>query len=329
MVAFCAGTLGAQARVEFVYPSPNSAYAPSQPASALLQDAGSGDPESGGCGCVRTNGTQYHEGIDIKPVQARDRQGEPTDPVFAAMEGIVRYVNPTPGESSYGRYVVIEHPGATPAVYTLYAHLARVAPGIQAGARVTAGQSLGTMGHSSGGYSIPKDRSHVHFEIGLWVTKDFQAWYNKQKFGSKNDHGIWNGMNLMGIDPLEFIRDYRARRVDDFQEFISGLDTAARVRIATTRTPDFALRYPSLVTKEIPLGVAGWEIRFSWTGLPIALTPLTASEVTGLTRNKPVITDVNAEIEKRYQCKSLAVKRGKTWTVGKDLQTVLAQMFGL
>jgi hypothetical protein len=108
------------------------------------------------------------------------------------------------------------------------------------------------------------------------------------------------------------------------------LERVVTVRIATLRTPDFVARYPSLLTKPLPLGpVGGWEIKFSWTGLPIAWTPLSAMEVAGLPRDQPRIMSVNAEIERRQRSKTLAVSRRGSWAVGKDLETVLQQLFGL
>ncbi|HWA10929.1 MAG TPA: M23 family metallopeptidase [Opitutaceae bacterium] len=315
-------------RIAIVWPTPNDAFAQGRPLASFLQDAGSGDPESGGFGCVRSSGGQFHEGIDIKAL-ARDRSGEPVDDIYAAMDGVVRYINIRPGESSYGRYIVMEHPDLTPAVYTLYAHLTRVAPGIVVGARVGRGQVIATMGHSAGGYAIPRERAHLHFEIGLWVTRDFQAWYDGRKFGSRNEHGVWNGMNLMGFDPLDFLRQYRARQVDNFQEYLARQPTAVRVRIATHRVPDFVQRYPSLLTKPMPLTVDGWDIRFNWTGLPIALTPLGAMDVLGLPPNKPVLSDVSAEIERRERCKTLVVSHRGSWSAGRDLETVLQQLFAL
>jgi hypothetical protein len=318
----------AAGRIAIAWPTPNDAFAQGRPIASFLQDAGSGDPESGGFGCVRSSGGQFHEGLDIKAL-ARDRAGEPIDDIYAAMDGVVRYINLSAGDSSYGRYLVIEHPDLTPAVYTLYAHLTRVAPGIRVGTRVTRGSVIATMGHSAGGYAIPKQRAHLHFEIGLYVTDNFQTWYDTKKFGSRNEHGIWNGMNLMGIDPLDFLRQFRAKRVDNFQDYFSHLEPALKVRIATHRVPDFARRYPSLVTKPVPLTVDGWEIAFSWTGLPISLTPLTATELIGLAPNKPVLREVNADMERRDRCKTLAISRRGTWTIGRDLETVLQQMFGI
>ncbi len=321
--------LRAAERVEFTWPTPNSAWSEGRPATSFLQQAGSGDPESGGFGGVRTAGTQFHEGIDIVP-HARDRRGEPTDDIFAAMAGVVRHINSSAGESSYGRYIVIEHPEQTPGIYTLYAHLARIAPGMRAGERVTRGQVIGTMGHSSGGYSIPKDRSHLHFEIGVMVTRDFQTWYGRQKFGSPNEQGLWNGKNLMGFDPLDFLNQWRAKRVNTFQDYFAQLEPVVTLRIATTRTPDFVQRYPSLLTKELPLGpVAGWEIKFNWTGVPFSWTPLTGIDVIGLARDQPRITAVNSDIERRQRSKSLAVSRRGSWSVGKDLEPVLQQLIGV
>ena len=319
-------------RVELTWPAPNDAYTADHPIAELLQHAGSGEAESGGFGGVRSGGGQFHEGIDIQPTK-RDRRGEATDPVFAAMDGVVRHISMHPGKSNYGRYVVLEHPGVTPAIYTLYAHLAKVTTGLRLGATVSRGQALGVMGRSASGYAIPKARAHLHFEMGLVVTRDFQRWYNAKlkakQFGSPNEHGLYNGMNLMGFDPLDFCRKHRARRVHNFQQYIDRMEPVVKLRIATTRTPDFVQRYPSLVTKDLPLMVAGWEIWCNWTGLPYRWTPLTSVDVAGMRPNQVRILEVNRAEERRQRSKSLAVSRKGGWVPGEDLQTVLQQLFGL
>jgi murein DD-endopeptidase MepM/ murein hydrolase activator NlpD len=329
-VAVCVAVSAGHAaeRVEIVWPTPNTAWADSRPLADYVQHAGSGDAESGTFGGVRNGGRQFHEGIDMKCL-VRDRHGEPLDNVFAAMAGVVRHISASAGDSTYGRYIVLEHPEQMPAVYTLYAHLSRIAPGLREGATVTRGQVIGVLGHSSGGYTIPVDRAHLHFEIGLMVTRSFQAWYDRQKFGSRNDHGAWNGLNLMGVDPLEFLNAWRAHRVNSFQDYFAQLPAAVRVRIATHRVPDFVTRYPSLLTKPVPLGgVAGWEIRCNWTGVPFAWTPLGPADVMGLPPELPRIVAVDPEIIRREHSKSLVVSHRGGWTVGKDLEIVLQQLFG-
>lgn len=326
-LAVALGAGRAADRVEFTWPTPNQAWADGRPERDFLQHAGSGDPESGGFGGVRTAGRQFHEGIDIRPVN-RDRRGEPTDNVFAAMDGVVRHVSAAAGDSNYGRYVVLEHPDQKPAVYTLYAHLARITPGLLPGARVARGTVLGVMGHSSSG-NIPRDRAHLHFEIGVMVTREFPSWYAMRKFGSPNEHGWWNGMNLMGFDPLDFLGKWRARKVDNFEDYFAQMTPAVRVRIATRRVPDFVTRYPAVLTKPLPMLVTGWEISCDWTGLPFRWTPLSGTETMGLALNQPRIVDVDSALERRERSKTLAVSRRGQWVVGRDLETVLQQLFGL
>ena len=65
-------------RLQLVWPTPSTAWADGKSPGEWLQHAGSGDPESGGFGGVRGSGSQFHEGIDIRPV-SRDRRGEPVE----------------------------------------------------------------------------------------------------------------------------------------------------------------------------------------------------------------------------------------------------------
>jgi hypothetical protein len=316
-------------RLEIAWPTPNPALAEGKGIGAILQPTASGDPESGGFGCVRSAGAQFHEGIDLKPMR-RDARGEPADEVYAAMDGVVRYINNRVGESSYGRYLVLEHPDTAPAVYTLYAHLARIAPGIASGVTVRRGQTIATMGRSAGGYAIPRDRAHLHFEMGLMVTRDFQSWYAWKKFGSPNEHGLWNGMNLMGFDPLDFLRRWRDRQINTMADYFAQMEPAVRLRIATSHVPDFVQRYPALLTKAMPLGLAsGWEITCNWTGLPFRWTPLDASQVMGMRPNDVVILAVDDAQLRRQHCKDLIDTRHGRRVPGRDLEEVLQQIFGL
>lgn len=329
LVAFLCATAAAWAqRIEISWPTPNDAWEKGKGYESWVQPTVSGEPESGLFGSVRSSGTQFHEGLDIRPV-SRDRRGEPTDRVTAAMDGVVRNISSRAGESSYGRYIVVEHPGVSPAVYTLYAHLARIEPGIVAGLAVKRGQVLGTMGHSSGGYTIPTDRAHLHFEIGLMLTQDFQSWYNWKKFGSPNQQGNWNGMNLMGIDPRDFLEKWRAKRVANFEEYFSRKEPAVRLRVVTTRVPDFIRRYPALLRVPINGIVGGWEVQCDVTGLPYSWKPLTAMEVVGLRAGSVQILEVDNGALRRFRGKSLIRQRGGKPEPGQDLNTMLQLVFGL
>src|SRR5258706_15693830 len=57
-------------------------------------------------GCVRNEGWQMHERLDIRSLQ-RDKHGEPTDPVMATADGTRAYINTRPSLSNYGNYIVL------------------------------------------------------------------------------------------------------------------------------------------------------------------------------------------------------------------------------
>lgn len=263
-----------------IWPTPNPAFQNGEPIEAFVQPTVSGNPESGLFGCVRNSGARFHEGLDLFPI-TRDGRGEAADPIFSVLPGRVVYVNASAGNSSYGRYVVVVHDREVPAFHTLYAHLATIGQGIQPGARVESGTVLGKMGRSAS-YNIPKSRAHLHFEIGFRLTDDFQQWFDRQRFGSANHHGIWNGMNLVGLDPLEFYEVIRQGRVTNFFEYIQTLPIVVRIRVHTEQIPSFVRNYPALVTRPFEgEEVVAWDIGFAQYGAPIQWTPRFASENIG------------------------------------------------
>lgn len=314
-------------QMELSWPTPSTAFAEGKSSDRFLQHAGSGDPASGGFGGVRNHGKKFHEGLDIKPVKPK-RRGEATDPVFAAMSGVVRHISSVAGKSSYGRYIVLEHPETTPAIYTLYAHLAKIDRSLRVGSRVSTGQTLGVMGRSAS-YKIPRSRAHLHFEMGLRMTDEFQSWYDRQKFGSANDHGIYNGMNLLGFDPLDFYEQCRAGRVVQIQDYLASLPIVATVRIATMVRPDFLQRYPSLIKPHAPMLIRGWEIGFTWNGLPVRWKALDADAVAGMRPDEVKVVQTDESLDRADRSRRLVVSRRGKLVPADDLESVLELLFGL
>tara|TARA_Y100001934_G_scaffold231988_1_gene280469 strand:- start:3436 stop:4452 length:1017 start_codon:yes stop_codon:yes gene_type:complete len=310
------------------WPTANPAFAQGKPYGNYVQPTSRENPiESGIYGCVRNNGFKFHEGIDLKSIK-RDASNRPLDTVFAAMNGVVVHVNPRAGDSSYGIYVVLEHRELNPAVYSLYAHLSRVEAPLKVGSAVKVGQPIGRMGNTSGGYRIPLERAHLHFEIGLRLTDHFQAWYDRRKFTSKNRHGKYNGMNLVGFDPLAFYRSYNAKKVKHPIDYLASLPQVAVVRAKSTRIPDFARRYPALSSYD-GKGRAPtlWDVTFGPAGIPLRCDPA------------PAGTSLPAKL--RYQvlshkappgccskCRALAVRRGTSFIPSNQLGTYLELLLG-
>src|SRR5450759_2173679 len=80
-----------------------------------------GKPWTSGCyGCVRSDGWQMHEGLDIRCLQ-RDKRGEPTDPILATADGTVAYISMRPSLSNYGNYLILRHHVEGLEIYSLYA----------------------------------------------------------------------------------------------------------------------------------------------------------------------------------------------------------------
>lgn len=317
------------AKVELVWPTPNPAFAEGRDIDSFVQPTASGEPRSGLFGSVRSGGRQFHEGLDLLAT-SHDKKGESTDPVVAVMAGVVRYASNSPGNSNYGRYVVLEHPDQRPAIYTLYAHLRDIAPGIGPGRSVMAGERLGTMGRSSSGSPIPKERAHLHLEMGLRVSDRFGAWYAARGFGSPNPHGIWNGMNLTGLDPLAVFSRHRDGGFKSFVEVFADQPEAVVVYTARQGEPDFIRRYPELLVappSSVAAAGAGWEITFNQTGLPFRWRRLAAGELVGFKPGEIRIQKVDANLLAANKGRQLAVKRGSRWVPDEDLSSVMELLF--
>ena len=250
---------------DFCWPTPLKDFELGRAPENFLQPTVSGTPTSGAFGDVRNNGYKFHEGIDIRP-EKRDKRFEALDDIYAAADGVVVCVNKVSGNSGYGRYGVMTHPNEDVEVYTLYAHLAEIDKNVADGKRLKAGARLGKMGRSAS-YAIRKEQTHLHFEIGLMSSKNFNKWYyGSKKFKDKNYFGNYNGMNLTGFDPLDFFYAARAGKITSMAGYIQSLPTAFVVRVYTKSIPDFVKMYPNLVDNNG--SDTGWDIHFTWYGLP-------------------------------------------------------------
>src|SRR3954471_15776905 len=86
--------IGLSVRAEFFHlPTANRAIFDADGGAERFFVGTTGKPwTSGMFGCVRSDGHQFHEGVDIKCLQ-RDKRGEPIDPVRATADGTVAYIN--------------------------------------------------------------------------------------------------------------------------------------------------------------------------------------------------------------------------------------------
>ena len=273
--------------------------------------------ESGGFGCVRSGGGKMHEGLDIRSIQ-RDRSGEPADPVKATADGEVAYVNNHPSLSNYGNYIVVKHRIQELEIYSIYAHLNVIRKDLAAGSRVKQGEMIATMGRTTNTRErISKDRAHVHFELNLFVNDRFDGWYQTNMPGQRNDHGRWNGINLLGLDPRLILLGQTATNFN-LAGFIQAQPELCRVVVKSADFP-FAHRYPALIQKN-PVaekqGVAAYELALNFNGIPIRMIPRAASELKSAAKLQ--LLSVNEPEYQRCPCRKLVVRRGGSWELGEN-----------
>ena len=306
------------------WPTPNPAFAKGMGYSAFLQKTGPAKEfSSGSFGCVRNNGYKFHEGIDLYPVK-RDGKGQAIDTIYAAMSGKVSYVNNVSSHSAYGRYLVIEHLGIQPAMYSLYGHLASINSRVKKGDTIKVAQPIGKMGNSAS-YSIPLSRSHLHFEIGLRLTDKFQSWYDRKSYKSPNRHGNFSGFNLVGFDPLPFFSKYQAQKFETPLQYLRMLTPEAKIRIKTKYIPDFAKRYPSLCRFLPDNNGNGWDVILGPYGLPVSLQQTNLCQ-----KNDPLVTIISYDQQNDHRkCRRLISKENGKLVLTEQLKVYIELLFGI
>jgi len=255
-----------------------------------------------------------HEGLDIRCLQ-RDRRGEPTDPVLATADGTVAYINLRPSLSNYGNYLVLLHYVEGLEIYSLYAHLRAVRHDLKVGQAVKAGEPVAVMGRTANTReSISKDRAHVHFELNLLVNDRFAAWHKQAEPGQRNDHGEWNGQNLLGIDPrLILLGQHEQGAGFSLLNFLQNQTELCRVLVRKADFP-WVKRYAALVRPNPRAeheGIAGYEIALNFNGVAFELIPRAASEIKG--KPKFQLLSVNEAEYHKNPARRLVAQKGKRW----------------
>ena len=287
------------------------------PASpGAFQHTGAGNPESGRFGSVRTGANGYarfHEGIDITSVQW-DARGRPLDTVHAAAPGTVAFVNRVAGNSNYGKYVVLMHDDPVGRIYTLYAHLAETGPGLAEGQTVEAGDLLGRIGNTAVD-PIPLSRSHLHFEIGLLANDQFLTWPGRKQKNTPG--GLFNGQNLLGVDPVEVLRGrFQEGEAFSMLQHLHPHPVAFELLVRTRKTPPFFEAHPALWDGEPYRGEA-MVLSVSEGGLPLRGRNATAEEIAATARASHRVLMVDPRVLGRNGRRHV-VNSGGRWVLGQN-----------
>ncbi len=278
--------------------------------------------EGGSYGYVRTSQrvgvqiiqTKFHEGIDIAPMK-RDKAGNPLDLVSSIAAGKVVYACTISGRSNYGKYVVIEHNWENTPVLSLYAHLAEIT--CKTGDSIAKGGLIGRMGYT--GEGITRARAHVHLEIALMLSARYPDWATNML----NYHGLYNGMNLAGLDVTAFFLAHKANPSLTISQFLAAYPTYYKVTLPNKGPVEIATRYPWLLKTPASHQSASWEISFSETGMPLTLcaSDRVVSSAT-VTAVKP------STVPHRYKTRDLLTGEGARASLARDGKNLLDLLAG-
>ena len=210
--------------------------------------------------------TRFHEGIDIRPLH-RDAHGEPLDEVRAIADGKVTHTNLVPGYSNYGKYIVIEHHWDSSSYYSLYGHLSSIA--VQSGDTVNRGQRIAVMGYT--GTGLNRERAHLHLELNLMLSHQFEAWYNTFFRNDPNHNGIYNGMNLIGLDIARLYLALHKNPSLTIPQFLSREEIFYKVTVPKSRHFDLPKLYPWMLTEGNRSEKSSWEVSFAQSGVPLRI----------------------------------------------------------
>jgi murein DD-endopeptidase MepM/ murein hydrolase activator NlpD len=260
--------------------------------------------------------TRFHEGIDIRPLH-RDAQGDPTDEIHAIAGGQVVHVNTVPGFSNYGRYVVVEHHWGGSSYYSLYGHLSSIR--VHPGQVVQKGEVIAVMGYT--GVGINRERAHVHLELNLLLSHQFEKWHDFFIKHDPNHNGIYNGINLAGMDVARLYLALRKNSALTIPQFLESEEVFYKVTLPRAAHFELPKLYPWMLRGRAGGHSASWEVSFNRAGVPLQIQP-SDKKVTG-----PQLSDVKkSSVEYKLQTRDIVTGRngrGALTQYGQQLMRLL------
>ena len=177
-----------------------------------------------------------------------------------------------------------------------------------------AGDTIATMGRTSNTRQrIGLDRAHVHFEFDFILNEHYAAWHKAAIPGERNDHGDWNGKNLIGIDPRAILLAQHNARKFSLREFVSSQTELCRVLVHDTKF-SWLRRYPMLIRPNATAekeGIAAYELALNFNGIPFQMTPRSASEMK--TKDRFHLLSVNQKEQQDNPCGRVVTNHRGRW----------------
>jgi len=136
---------------------------------------------------------------------------------------------------------------------------------------VKRGQRIAVMGYT--GTGLNRERAHLHLELDLMFSRQFEAWYNTFFRSDPNQHGIYNGMNLAGLDVARLFLALRKNPALTIPEFLNDEETFYKVAVPKARRFDLLKLYPWMLAGGKRSEGSSWEVSFARSGVPLTVAP--------------------------------------------------------
>ena len=143
-------------------------------------------------------------------------------------------------------------------------------------------------------------------------------------------------LSLNLISPLQvLVHGYvgvlviRDGKITTLREYLQKIPTYARIRIHTSKIPDFVKRYPTLVTRNYrDSSIVAWDIAFSKYGFPKEWIPRFASEDIKGQPGDVAVLAYNPKLLKEQTCRRVLNLTGSEAKISSDTLTTLKKLFG-
>jgi hypothetical protein len=100
------------------------------------------------------------------------------------------------------------------------------------------------------GTGLNRERAHLHLELNLILSREFESWYNAFFRNDPNHNGIYNGMNLAGLDIARLYLALHKNPSLTIPEFLGREETFYKVTVPKSRHFELARLYPWMLTED-------------------------------------------------------------------------------
>jgi hypothetical protein len=113
----------------------------------------------------------------------------------------------------------------------------------------------------------------VHLELNLLRSHQFESWHDTFFKNDPNYNGIYNGMNLIGLDIARFYLALHKNPSITIPQFFDSEKVFYKVVLPRSSHFELSKLYPWLVHADAGVKMSSWEVSFARSGLPLKIQP--------------------------------------------------------